>query len=97
MLVDNGSKSTSKGGLVIAALITIAFIIAVLWSSNNDLDDDNCKEWGVEIWDKGKTSWAPIPYKPRNKDDAEHIARQLEGYDIEGGRYYTAKCKEYKK
>jgi hypothetical protein len=95
MLVDNEVKPTT-GRSAAFIIIIIVVIVGALLLGSNDLDDANCKEWGVEVDDNGKLSWAPIPYTPRNKDDAEHIARQLQGQDIEGGRYYTAKCKEYK-
>ena len=98
MLVDNEVKSSSNGSLAvgIAFILAVFIIFAIVMSASGGRDDKDCKEWGVEIDDRGRLSWAPIPYTPRNKDDAEHIARQLQGQDIEGGRYYTAKCKEYK-
>jgi hypothetical protein len=58
--------------------------------------DADCIEWAVKVTYPNKTeAWAIMPYDPRNKEEAEQIAKQLESQD-RGGRNYRAECKKYR-
>ena len=93
------TKQTNSLGAILGLGLVICLVIAlfVVKGTNPLKTDADCIEWGIEVENpNGTKAWAFTPYDPRNREEAERLAKQMETEDIKGNRYYTAKCKRYK-
>lgn len=95
------TKEVNKAGIGIGIIIVVVLIwaisqIAVSTSGSGGRDDKDCIEWGIEVENpNGTKSWAFTPADPRNREEAEEMAHNMELQD-RGGRYYKARCRKYK-
>jgi hypothetical protein len=89
----------SRTKLILSVIFCIILGVAILQSEiifPKAKSDADCLEWGVEVqYSDGTKDWAKIYKIPRNREEAEDIAKQLEEQD-RSGRYYEAKCKKWK-
>lgn len=94
------TKETNLVGSFIAFGLVICLLIALfIVKGTNPLkrQDSDCIEWGIEVENpNGTKSWAYTAYDPKNREEAERLAKQMEMEDVKGNRYYNAKCKRYK-
>lgn len=94
------TKEQNSVGIFISVSIIICLVLAIILINNTNplkRPDSDCIEWGVEVtYPNGTRAWANTSYDPRDREEAERIAKQMEMEDIKGNRYYTAKCRGYK-
>lgn len=92
-------SGTNSVGIVISISIVICLLLGIFIIQNSPTKrlDSDCVEWGVEVeYPNGTKAWANTSYDPKNREEAERIAKQMELEDVMGNRYYTAKCRRYK-
>ena len=94
------TKEQNKVGYTLS-FIVLVFILFCIYLANNTnplkRPDSDCIEWGIEVENpNGTKSWAYTSYDPKDREEAERMAKQMEMEDVKGNRYYTAKCKRYK-
>lgn len=96
------SSTKSSDATFIAVIVVCLIIIAGAFYVTKIATDPqvanptatpDCIEWGIERTNRdGSKEWVRTLFAPRNREEAEQKAKELEDQDM-GGRYYVAKCK----
>lgn len=98
-MVYTQSERLSKK--IYAWIIILLFSIGTLLAIQNYLskqNDKDCLEWGVVKRDSitQNEQWAPTHSTPRDREDAERMANDLEAQELTGQYHYYARCKKWR-